>query len=185
VSRRSPQRTLFVIFVSSCETILLRASVRTKRARQNPRRRTRANARHENADGTRPAQGYLNRTGLAHVKSLRTAGGEHAKPANSALRCEAQTGRARVLAVVLRDISRNRKSRMTSLRIRWWTPVHGCADRACGRLEAKRYTLPAPVTAAAYNQYGSCCQEISLLSAVHARCTAGDDCGFAAIAKDV
>ena len=76
--------------------------------------------------------GCLNRTGLAHVKSLRTAGEDYAKLTNSALRCEAQTGRARVLAVVLRDISRNPDRKPDPLRIRWWTPVHGCADRACG-----------------------------------------------------
>jgi hypothetical protein len=37
------------------------------------------------------------------------------------------------------------------------------APTACGRLEAKRYTLPAPVTVAAYNQYGSYCQGQSSL----------------------
>ena len=94
-------------------------SAPTKRAQPRPRRRTRDNATVENADGTRSAQGCLNRTGLAYVKSLRTAGEDYAKLTNSALRCEAQTGRARVLAAMLRDISRNLDRKPDPLRIRW------------------------------------------------------------------
>jgi hypothetical protein len=97
----------------------------------------------KNADGTRSAQGCLNRTGLAYVKSLRTAGEEHAKLTNSALRCEAQTGRARVLAALLRDISRNLKPLPTSLRIRWWTPVQW-VRRPCFRGAKQRPFTPHP-----------------------------------------
>ena len=112
----------------------------------------------QNADGTRSAQGCLNRTGLADAKSLRTAGKDYAKLTNSALRCEAQTGRARVLAVVLRDISRNLDRKPDPLRIRWLDTRPVGAPTVLAGLEAKAFH-PAPVTAEAYNQYGSYCQE--------------------------
>ena len=97
----------------------------------------------QNADGTRSAQGCLNRTGLADAKSLRTAGKDYAKLTNSALRCKAQTGRARVLAVVLRDISRNLKFKRTSLRIRW-LDTRPWVRRPCLRGLRQRPFTPHP-----------------------------------------